>query len=65
VRDLASVPGVTKVDFSALEGAVTLAIEFDRSAVDPETVVGELVRRLESSQDPLYEGPVQVRYEGG
>jgi thiol-disulfide isomerase/thioredoxin len=65
VRGIAGLPGVTNVDFSAREGAVMLTVEFERKAVNVETVVAELVRRLESTQDPLYEGPVQVRYEGG
>ncbi|HXH22330.1 MAG TPA: TlpA disulfide reductase family protein [Dehalococcoidia bacterium] len=65
VQALREVAGVKRVDFRSAGGSVKLTVEFDRRVIDGRALAEELARRLEASPDPLYEGPVLVRYEGG
>jgi thiol-disulfide isomerase/thioredoxin len=64
VAAMRDVRGVTRAELSDSGGTVTMSIEFDVKLVDARSIVDELARRLGLHPDPLYDGPMRVRYEG-
>ena len=62
LRAIETVAGVTELSFSmANANHPELSIEFD-TRLSEQTLIDEVLRLLEASQDPLYRRPVEVRY---
>ena len=60
---LSSVTGVLSTNWAPAETLPSLRVRFNPSVTDVDAIARALAAALEASKDPLYELPVDVRYE--
>jgi thiol-disulfide isomerase/thioredoxin len=63
IDELASMRDVTEIDRATGEDPPRVVVAFDAAATDARSVAAALAEELERLGDPLYERPLEIRYE--
>lgn len=65
IAKLRALDGVREVELTAVRGEPVLRIRFDARVVDEARVLEALTVALEAHADPVYVGPLELRFRGG